>query len=378
MNTEQLNAIEALNNLISKSRVHFYKPIQIAEILFKERTEKTLNIKLNDLTTYRSKSKKWRDEICVKLVGRTSTSSSRFQDNLFEDNAIPPKTLSCLGDINKDKGNEGIVEAYIYRCFENKFNQMNNGLGYCFEHDKTNFILKDFIDLFWNDKGLRRSVDKIYEIIVYSLFSTLVECLNIQVSVSSNTNKTNLLKEFEDFTKMVIGIDSKNTALSLPARINRVGITNAADRGLDMWANFGMAIQIKHLSLTEDLAEDIVSSITSDRIVIVCKDAEQAVIESLLTQLGWKSKIQSIITENELIGWYEKALRGRYASETGDKILNTLQQEIQVEFPSTDQQEIDKFKQDRGYDKFTSFYSFQSYDPTNSLAAENAAKYKKK
>ena len=42
-----------------------------------------------------------------------------------------------------------------------------------------------------------------------------------------------------------------------------------------MWANFGMAIQIKHLSLTEELAENIVSSVSSDRIVIVCKESEE-------------------------------------------------------------------------------------------------------
>ena len=59
------------------------------------------------------------------------------------------------------------------------------------------------------------------------------------------------------------------------------GVTNAADRGLDMWANFGMAIQIKHLSLTEELAENVVSSVSSDRIVIVCKNSEEKLIVSL-------------------------------------------------------------------------------------------------
>ena len=42
-----------------------------------------------------------------------------------------------------------------------------------------------------------------------------------------------------------------NTSFKSKANINRIGVTNAADRGLDMWANFGPAIQIKHLSLNE-------------------------------------------------------------------------------------------------------------------------------
>lgn len=33
---------------------------------------------LSDLTTYRTKSKKWRDVICIQFLGRTSTSSARY------------------------------------------------------------------------------------------------------------------------------------------------------------------------------------------------------------------------------------------------------------------------------------------------------------
>ena len=32
---------------------------------------------------------------------------------------------------------------------------------------------------------------------------------------------------------------------------------NAADRGLDMWANFGPAIQVKHLTLDESAVREI-------------------------------------------------------------------------------------------------------------------------
>ena len=45
-----------------------------------------------------------------------------------------------------------------------------------------------------------------------------------------------------------------------------------------MWSNFGLAIQVKHLSLDEELAENIVESISADKIVIVCKQAEQPLI----------------------------------------------------------------------------------------------------
>lgn len=290
--------------------------------------------------------------VCLRFLGRTSTSSARYQDDVFNENAIPPSVLEILGAENKK--NNGVVEKYIYDRFEQRFSQMSSGLNYCNTHDRNSFQVIDFINLFWNEPGLRRSVDKIYEIVVYSLFSALVESLKITVTVEADVAKQKLLEEFSDFAERVIGLSKERSKVTVNAKINRVGVTNAADRGLDMWANFGMAIQIKHLSLTEELAENIVSSVSSDRIVIVCKDSEEKLIVSLLTQIGWKSKIQSIITEKDLICWYDKALRGSFAKELGDKVLSTLYDEILLEFPATDCEDFNDFKHSRGYDSIVS------------------------
>lgn len=290
--------------------------------------------------------------VCLRFLGRTSTSSARYQDDVFNENAIPPSVLEILGAENKK--NNSVVEKYIYDRFEQRFSQMSSGLNYCNTHDRNSFQVIDFINLFWNEPGLRRSVDKIYEIVVYSLFSALVESLKITVTVEADVAKQKLLEEFSDFAERVIGLSKERSKVTVNAKINRVGVTNAADRGLDMWANFGMAIQIKHLSLTEELAENIVSSVSSDRIVIVCKDSEEKLIVSLLTQIGWKSKIQSIITEKDLICWYDKALRGSFAKELGDKVLSTLYDEILLEFPATDCEDFNDFKHSRGYDSIVS------------------------
>ena len=343
-------AKQALDKVIDKARVHLYKPIQVAEILYRDRVEQ--DISLSDLATYRNPSKKWRDVICIQFLGRTSTSSARYQDDIFNDNAIPPTVLEQLGEENRAKN--GIVEAYIYRKFLQRFSQMSTGLDYCVDYDKNTFQLNEFLDLFWHEPGLRRSIDKVYEIVVYALFSALVEALEISVEVSMNPEKTNILEEFSDFAKNVIQLTPEQTTIKLKARINRVGVTNAADRGLDMWANFGLAIQIKHLSLTEELAENIVSSVSADRIVIVCKDTEQKIIVSLLNQMGWKSKIQSIVTESDLLKWYEKALRGKFSESIGDNVLQKLADEIQVEFPTTNKNDFLQFMQKRGYDQLVS------------------------
>lgn len=342
------DAIMALDKIIKKSRVHLYKPIQVAEILFRDRTFQ--DIDLEKLESYRNPSKKWRDEICIKFLGRISTSSQKFQDNLFESNATPPSVLAALGIRNRET--EGEIEAYVYHHLRAKHFQMSQALSFCTKSTPSEFRLEAFLNLFRYEPGLKRSIDKIYEIVVYALFSVLVEEINVRITVSTDEKKQDILKEFDDFAEKVICISSKKSTFTAPARLYRVGVTNAADRGLDMWANFGPAVQIKHLSLDLEAAENIINCVTSDRVVIVCKAAEKATITSLLSQIGWMARVQSLITEDDLLAWYEKGLRGQFANRIGQKLLDCLEEEIKAEFPATNSDEFEKFYAERGYHKF--------------------------
>lgn len=226
---------------------------------------------------------------------------------------------------------------------------MSNALDLCDVNDYKKFSLEDFINSFESQPGLKRSLDKIYEIIVYSLFQSILDSLELKVKLEINNKKIEILKYFGDFTDMVLGLNENNLYVESIARVNRVGVTNACDRGLDMWSNFGVAVQIKHLSLTEEIAEGIVSTISGDRVVIVCKHAEKEMISSLLVQIGWKSKIQSIVTEKDLITWYELAINGKYSNIIGKKTIAYMKNEIEAEFPSTDSQEKLDFYTERKY-----------------------------
>lgn len=340
-----------LDAVVRKSRIHFYKPIQIAEILHYQRTvDRTLN--LRDLESYRTKSRKWRDIVSEELLGNVCSSSARFQDDLFHENAVPPEALYVLG--RENLRTNGAVEAYIYSKFDNKHEQLKEALRYCIESTPADFQVRQLIDSFWYEAGLKRSLDKIYEIIVFSLFDTLVNQLEMTVDVSISENKIGVLHEFEDFAKKVMCLDCQKLVHSSSAHVYRVGVANAADRGLDMYSNWGPAIQIKHLVLSEELAESIVDSVNSDRIVIVCKAAESKLIVSLLTQIGWKSKIQSIVTEDNLVKWYEKALRGTYSTEMGERLLATMCEQISIEFPSIAQGR--GILSQRNYDAITDTY----------------------
>jgi type II restriction enzyme len=353
MSSELDNAKTALDKVIKKSRVHFYKPIQIAEILHYHRTEPLKNIDLSVLETYRNLSKKWRDVICIQFLGRVSTSSAKFQDNLFEDNAIPPHILQRLGDENKKNG---IVEAYIYQAFENKHLQLENALGYCLKRDKETFDIEVFLSQFWQQAGLKRSLDKIFEIVVFSLFEVITTAINVKIDIYYNRENSDVLNDFSTFAEKVLNLTSSNHRKTINAHFYRMGVTNAADRGLDMYADFGSVVQIKHLSLDEDLAKDVVTSITSNRIIIVCKNSEERIINTLLTQIGWRSRIQAVITIDELILWYKKALKGKYANILGERIISTLINEIKTEFPSVGNNDFQLFKKQRNYHTLHSHY----------------------
>ena len=101
-----VEAKKAVDKVIAKARVHLYKPIQIAEILHRDRTETGIVLELDNLETYRTVSKKWRDIICNQFLGRSSTSSARYQDDIFNDN-----TFSIAFLIGSDKG----ASLYLFK-----------------------------------------------------------------------------------------------------------------------------------------------------------------------------------------------------------------------------------------------------------------------
>lgn len=205
----RVQAKAALDAVIKKSRVHLYKPIQIAEILYRDRVFQ--DIDLLELEDYRTKSKRWRDDVCQVLLGRVCTSSAKFQDDLFNETAIPPVLINELGKENRRTN--GGVEAYIYSRFTNKHGQLASALDYCLNSTKETFSVKQFIDSFWSEPGLKRSLDKIYEIVVYALFSTLVDALNLQVEISVDEANFDILQSF-GFAKMVMCLVSQIRVIS--------------------------------------------------------------------------------------------------------------------------------------------------------------------
>ena len=114
-------------------------------------------------------------------------------------------------------------------------------------------------------------------------------------------------------------------------------------------ANFGPAIQVKHLTLDSDAIGDICDGITADRIVIVCKESEVTIVDAVITQLGLQDRLQGLITFNDLRNWYGVCLSAKYRDTLGKSLLSDFVREFSNEFPSLTG--LPSFLSDRGYSK---------------------------
>ena len=337
---EELNK---LKNIIDISRIHFYKPIQIAEILYMYRSGKLSS--LADREKIRKESKKWRDKITIGFINSKCSSSAKFQDDLFSNTAIPYDVLDVLAEFNNQ--HNGILEAYVYDRFIKKHDQLRNALQVSRNGE---FNVETFVDSFTEESGLKRSTDKIYEIIIYALFESLVSTLKVEHKVSlTNTNKE-IIKEFGSFADLVLGLNESNDFQSIDsAHFFRAGIMNAADRGIDLYANSGHVVQVKHVDLDSKILSSIGNSVSSNKIIIICKSFQKNTIHNVLSQLGFGNRIQSIITFEEVYEWYRIAFTGRYSDTLSPMILAMIQEQILLEFPILDNDDFNSFYDQRGY-----------------------------
>lgn len=335
-----------LDRLINKSRAHLYKPIAVAEILHHNRVDGDLD--LSDTSAYRRVSDRWCGEVYERLNRKPKKSSnSRYWDQLFDQVVLPPAAMSALGEFNRQSN--GVVEMYVYARIRDRFAgilDIFNAVRTC---EPRKFDLMSFLRCFEADCRFRRSVDKAYEIVVYALFNAITSHLKATVTLAV-TPEGDILKDFAHFAKLVLGVDEDHTEVSQPARLYRVGTTNAADAGLDMWANFGPAVQVKHISLTLSNSDSFCGSTRADQMIIVCKKNEAKNIKTVLDSVGFASRIRGVITEVELSQWYATACGEKYHTTLGQDLLQAIVGELALEFPLIQEETVGVFMEERGYD----------------------------
>ncbi len=124
-----------LDSIIAKARIDLYKPIQIAEVLRKSRLEK--NIKVLDLKTYQNQSIRWRDEVTIRLLNKVSTSSARYQHDVWSTTAMSPELLEILD--RENKRTRGGVERYIYLKFSERQATVSSLIDYIESQNEKSF-----------------------------------------------------------------------------------------------------------------------------------------------------------------------------------------------------------------------------------------------
>ncbi len=330
-----------------------YKLVQTAEVLHFSRKNENLPDELKnrdfdiaEIETFRNLSKGWRDKTTKRLTSKICTTNASDQDAIFRnEKAMPADFLEVLD--RENKAANGAVEKYIYSRYGERQGTVSSVISAIKEAAPETFKLETLLELFIKESGIRRSIDKAYEIVVYSLFETVISALEAKVRVSIAETSKPLLQEFSDLAKVLLGVEENKLSWEQTAHIFRVGVTNAADRGLDMWANFGVAVQVKHLTLNEKLASNIAGQVESDSIVIVCKDAEAKVIETVLKQIGYGARVRGVVKESDLVKWYEKCLRGNFSGKLAQPLLERLLNGFEAEFPFSTT--LAEFLEERGY-----------------------------
>ena len=334
-------AKEMLDEVIRKAKSDVYKPIQVAETLRKMSEDGTINP--HDLRTYSNPSKKWRDQVTKRLMGKVSTSNSRYQDDVW--NAIGAPILEVLKEQNVTTG--GAVERYIYLGYEERQSMIAAMASSIQMAAKDTLDVAKLFELFRKKSGVRKSADKAFEVFAYALFKAVVESVELKVEVSISTGKERLVEQFGDLVEILTGLKPRERTRQFDANLFRGGLTNSADSGIDMWANFGPSVQVKHVSLRTPAVEKISRESDSDQIVIVCSSTDRKTIEAVVSRIGALSKVRGIVTEDDLVRHYETALRGEFSGLVGERLLDLLKQGFREAFPQTT--ELTGFLAERNY-----------------------------
>jgi type II restriction enzyme len=286
-------------------------------------------------------------DVIWKLHRKTTQLNSRYWDQLFDEAVLPPKLIRELTGFNFK--NNGLVEVYIYTHVKMKYQAFTELRKELKTTPIENFSLDTFLGFFENNAKYKGSIDKAYEIVVYALFNTIVHELQATITLSVAESKKTILKEFEDFARLVLGIDVQHLSIERPARLFRVGTANANDAGLDMWANFGPAVQVKHLSLKPPQMVDICNGVRADQLIVVCKTSEADAIQSLIEQIGLAEKLRGIITKNDLENWYNKCFQQQYRDTVGQGVIDSIIEEMKLEFPLAVSESFETFFTERSY-----------------------------
>jgi hypothetical protein len=305
-------ALQQLDRVIALSRVEMYKPIQIAEIL-REYT-KNKSFSPASLETYRSLSRDLRNKVTLELIGKVSTSSMRYQDDVWNPSALPPAAVTTLANFNCHHE----VDEYIYQHVYAKSLQMIE-IRKILDGIKSSEDVRSIFRLF-DTPGLRSSADRLFEVFALAVLQTQIEKSNFTFILSGDS------KTIAGLTgkKLISLAEGEGNQLKLA----KMGHTNAADAGLDIWTNFGVVVSVKNYFLSLDLFQSVLDDTPVGLLVIIC-ESTNSLVERELEKVAHEREVV-LITSEELLNDVEILLRDSVLSNV---FIGKLKSFYDKEFP---------------------------------------------
>jgi hypothetical protein len=158
--------------------------------------------------------------------------------------------------------------------------------------------------------------------------------LNTEVGVELDCKTKRLAKDFRLIQNFFLRLD-KDTIEFSPSDYFHLSATRSKNGERKRLPSIETAIRIKYIAIDNDTVPANSHSMTNEKMIIVCKDAEKAVIKHLTILFGLEERIRGIIPEHTLFEWYHKCTSPQYMNSMGKPVIETLNKRFKKEFSST-------------------------------------------
>jgi hypothetical protein len=191
--------------------------------------------------------------------------------------------MVALGNANSTNH---VVEAYIYSFIVEKNQELVTARSTVSNLNSKRQI-ENLLAAF-DVPTLKSSADRLYEILATAVFKTELSQTSYTISIDG-PKPTNHQNSIDALVDLVFHFP-------MPLEVDRLGHTNAADAGLDIWTNFGVAVNVKRLPLNVALLDKIVKDTPIGSLHIVCLKVEPAALAKLgqLKKAGLKISVTTL------------------------------------------------------------------------------------
>jgi hypothetical protein len=340
-----LRAKQKLDTMIQQARGPAYRVITGIELLYRLRTGEA---DLRDPSRLARMAPGWVDTMSKTLYGHKAGQNGNYAKHWFGP-MIDSAMLEALAEVNNRTG--GNVETYLFFAILAKRNRLAEVRRHLASQPPGALDVAHILARFENDQALKAATGQVYEVVVYALFDVVTTMLGAKVQLILAPPSDDMLRDFDDFCVELLGVPPGQRALEMPARLFRNSTTYGNDGGVDIWANFGPVVQVKHVSLDADAVEEIEGGIYADRIIVVCDDADRRVIEAVTGAVGSDRRIKAIVTKSQIVKWYQTALLPKYSQWTVPGLYNRICEEFDREIPIGERTRFEEVASARGYNE---------------------------